>query len=75
MLDLHRLDRIEKKLDAIGRAVANVAEVVNYIAGHGHADDIAGLTAKLKASSDALAESVASAWQPIPVEPTPGVVQ
>ncbi len=73
MLDLHRLDRIEKKLDALGRAVANVAEMVNYIAGHD--GDIAALTAKLKASSDDLAASVASAWQPIPVEPTPGVVQ
>ncbi len=74
-MDIHQLDRLERKIDAIGRATAHIAEVVNYIAGHGHADDIVALTAKLKASSDALAESVASAWQPIPVEPTPGAVQ
>ncbi len=73
MNDDRKLDLILHKLDALGRAVAHIAEVVNYIAGHD--GDIAELTAKLKASSDALAESVASAWQPIPVEPTPGVVQ
>ncbi len=66
-MDIHQLDRIEKKLDAIGRTVSHAATgIAELLARNAIAVE---LTAKLKASSDALAESVASAWQPIPVEP------
>jgi hypothetical protein len=66
----HQLDRIEKKLDALGRAVAALAA---HVAAPTDAD-AATLTERLKESAAALAASVASAWQPIPVEPVPGHV-